>query len=220
MNNEPIPIICSSAGKKATTSKDAPDAACRKMGDPWCERPSTEGYSHGQPVSDIRGLQGGGSHTKGHKTVSPSKQPSQSTTPQVLVVSSTTSYYCEGMLADRPTKILLDIGSALTLVRMDHWNDPYALSIPVTPTKQRLVGVDGNPLRVQGTAVVCITRAQEEFTTKVTIVDDISAEAILRMDFLATEDCCIDVGRRVLSIQSQELQLELCSPSMVCHKCQ
>lgn len=49
----------------------------------------------------------------------------------------------------------------------------------MTPTKQHLVGVDGNPLRMQGTAVVCITLAGKKFTTKVTTLDGISAEAIL-----------------------------------------
>lgn len=36
-----------------------------------------------------------------------------------------------------------------------------------------------------------------------------TAEAILGMDFLAAEDCAIDVGQRPLSIRSQQLQLEL-----------
>ena len=66
-------------------------------------------------------------------------------------------------------------------------------------------------LWVQGTAAVCITLAGKKFTTKVTIIDDISAEAILEMGFLAAEDCCLDLELRVLSIWSQELQLELCS---------
>ena len=74
-------------------------------------------------------------HTpKGIGLISPGEQPSQSTTLQVMVVSPTASYYLDGMLADRPTKILLDSGSALTLVRTNHWNHPQALPIPVTPT--------------------------------------------------------------------------------------
>ena len=121
------------------------------------------------------------------------------------------------MLADRPTKILLVTGSALTLVRTDHWNHPSALPIPVTTTQQRLVGVDGNSLQVQGTGVICITLAGKKFTIKDTVVDDISAEAILGMDVLAIEYCCIDVGRRILSIRSQELQLELCNKTELEH---
>lgn len=42
-----------------------------------------------------------------------------------------------------------------------------------------------------------------------TVVGDMTAEAILGMDFLAAEDCAIDVGQRPLSIRSQQLQLEL-----------
>ena len=149
-------------------------------------------------------------HTlQGANPASLSEQPSPNTNPQVLLVSPSVSYYLEGRLAGRPTKILVDTGSALTLVRTDHWNLFNASPAELMPAQQQLVGVDGNPLRVRGTAIACISLGGKNFTVTVTIVDDMTAEAILGMDFLAAEDCAIDVGRRTLSIRSQQLQLEL-----------
>lgn len=69
------------------------------------------------------GAVGVGGHTP-HGTVpaSPSRQPSQDTNRQVLVVSPAVSYNLEGTLAGRPTRILVDTGSTLTLVHTDHWD--------------------------------------------------------------------------------------------------
>ena len=110
----------------------------------------------------------------------------------------------------------MDTGSTLTLVHTNHWNHPHVLPIPVTPTKQRLVGVDGNPLCVQGIAVVCITLVGKKFTTKVTIVDYNSVKAILGMDFLAAEDCCIDVVARPNLCSKTEPEHGMSNASTMC----
>ena len=119
------------------------------------------------------------------------------------------SYFLKGQLAGRPARILVDTGSALTLVRTDQWQHLDALTPPLAEGQPRLVGVDGNPLSLRGTACTTISLGGKDFPIEVTVVDDITADVILGIDFLAAEDCLIDVGRKILSIRSQQIDLEL-----------
>ena len=135
--------------------------------------------------------------------------PTRDTAPQVMVVSPLSSYYLKGQLAGQHSKILLDTGSALTLVRTDQWKHQDALTQPSAEKQLRLVGVDGNPLSLRGTARTHLKLGGKAFPIEVTVVDNITADVILGMDFLAAEDCVIDVGRKTLSIRSQQITLEL-----------
>ena len=126
-----------------------------------------------------------------------------------MVVSPLSSYYVKGQLAGQHSKILLDTGSALTLVRTDQWKHQDALTQPSTEKQLRLVGVDGNPLSLRGTAHTYLKLGGKAFPIEVTVVDNITADVILGMDFLVAEDCVIDVCRKTLSIRSQQITLEL-----------
>ena len=135
--------------------------------------------------------------------------PTGDATPQVMVVSPLASYFLNGQLAGRPARILVDTGSALTLVRTQQWQRLDALTPPLVEGQPRLVGVDSHPLSLQGTAYTTISLGGKDFPIEVTVVDDITADVILGMDFLAAEDCLVDVGRKILSIRSQQIDLEL-----------
>lgn len=58
---------------------------------------------------------------------------------EVLVVSPTSSYYVEGRVGNHPAQVLIDTGSALTLVRTDHWNRTVMAAQQLQPVDQRLV---------------------------------------------------------------------------------
>ena len=105
------------------------------------------------------------------------------TAPQVMIVSPPLSYYLKGQLASRHSKILVDTGSALTLVRTDQWEHLDALTQPSAERQLCLVGVDGNPLSLRGTARTHLKLGGKSFPIGVTVVDNITADIILGMDF-------------------------------------
>ena len=59
----------------------------------------------------------------------------------------------------------------------------------------RLVGVDGIPIKVRGTVSTKVYLEGLVFNQKFIIADGIIAEAILSMDFLEANKCVLDLGR-------------------------
>ena len=110
-----------------------------------------------------------------------------------MIVSSLSSfYYLKGQLADQHNKIVVDTGLALTLFRTEHWEHLDALTS--AEIQLHLVGVDGNLLSLSGTARTHLKLGRKAFPIEVTVIDNITADVILSMDFLVAEGCLIDVG--------------------------
>ena len=74
----------------------------------------------------------------------------------------------------------------------------------------RLVGVNGSPLHVQGIVLVHLTLSKNVvFEYKFLVVEGMTAEAILGLDFLETFKCMIDSGDRKISFPNEKLVLPL-----------
>ena len=67
---------------------------------------------------------------------------------------------------------------------------------PLTDTE--LVGANGAPIEVNGSAFVTLTIAQVSCSVRVVIVERLTTEAILGMDFLMANNCTIQVGKKLL----------------------
>ena len=116
-------------------------------------------------------------HTlRGQDTSNSTHLPTRNTASQVMVVTSLSSYYLKGQLAGQHSKILLDTCSALILVRTDQWKHQDALTQPSAEKQLRLVGVDGNPLSLCGTACTHLKLGGKAFPIEVTVVDNITAD--------------------------------------------
>ena len=69
---------------------------------------------------------------RGKDAANPTHMPCYTdATPQVIVVSPLSLYFLKGQLADRPVRILVNSGSALTLVQTDLWQHLDVLTPPL-----------------------------------------------------------------------------------------
>ena len=66
-------------------------------------------------------------------------------------------------------------------------------------TGQRLVGVKGTPLQVCGTAQVELKLGEETFQSRVVVVDGLTADVILGLDFLEAHSCTVDIVKKNLA---------------------
>ena len=123
-------------------------------------------------------------HVAGHTLECRTQANQTDHSQQVLVVSPASSYYVEGRVGNHPAQVLIDTGAALTLVRTTYWNHIPKPTQQLQPARQCLVGVDGTPLATRGTATVEVVLGGQSFLVPVTVVDDITADIILGIDFL------------------------------------
>lgn len=112
----------------------------------------------------------------------------------------------------KPKELLLDTGSALTLIRLDTWVQCSRESDQLEQwTGHRLVGVDGTPLKVAGLCEVEITLACATFTHTVLVVDSLLSEGILGLDFLQQNECSLDLakGKSTLFVGPNKVTVQL-----------
>lgn len=63
---------------------------------------------------------------------------------------------------------------------------------------QWLVGVKGTPLQVCSIVQVELRLGEETFQPKVVVVDGLTANVILGLDFLEVHSCTVDIGKKTL----------------------
>ena len=69
------------------------------------------------------------------------------------------------------------------------------------------MGVDGVPIKVQGSATVCLTIAGVEFEHEFIIADQITVDAILGLDFLEAKSCTLDLAKGEMSVSGNTVIL-------------
>ena len=91
----------------------------------------------------------------------------------------------------------------MTLVQSNVTNQLKPLGTVLRPCAgNKLVRVNGSNLHIQGSANVTITLMNRTFECTTVIVDDITVDAILGLDFLETILCSLVVGERLLHTPS------------------
>ena len=71
----------------------------------------------------------------------------------------------------------------------------------------QLVGVTGNPLTARGAATLSLVIGKDTFHTPVPIVDDLTEDGIIGIDFLQTEHCTLNFQAQSLHFPDQHLRL-------------
>ena len=98
---------------------------------------------------------------------------------------------------------LLDTGSPVSLLNGSVWEKIKSPGSILHPwTGSALIGVGGQHLQIQGTAEMQVQVSGQSFPIRVLIVDNLSTEAILGLDFMAVNQCSLAVGGRLLHIPS------------------
>ncbi len=109
--------------------------------------------------------------------------------------------------------LILDTGAAVTLLRRDVWERTATAKAgwgTLTPwTGPRLVGVNGTALQVSGCKKVQLRIADNAYEALVIVVDTMTAEGILRLDFLQQNRCTIDLAEKILHLADRRASLPL-----------
>ena len=161
------------------------------------KRPPIQGMSKAEPgkrqppssQSQVTGGKGG----LAHKEIS------------IFPVNAATAFRVTGSVGGISVTFLLDTGSAVTLVRRDLW-DQIGSGATLRPCEHRLVGVDGSPLKIHGSAHPI---GGVDFVTTVIVGDSLTTEAILGLDFLQEHRCTVDIGSKQLRVSGHKLVIPL-----------
>ena len=60
------------------------------------------------------------------------------------------------------------------------------------------MGANGTPIDVLGSATVMLTVVETAFPARVVIVKQLTTETMLGVDFLAENECTVQVGKKIL----------------------
>ena len=118
------------------------------------------------------------------------------------------AYQLEGTVNQTPTSFVLDTGAAVTLLRLDHWNQTETTQLKPWDGAN-LISANGSPITVHGTVTVVLNFAGVNFPTQVVVVDGLTAGAILGLDFLEAHECTIHIEKKLLMLLKHNLSLPL-----------
>ena len=91
-------------------------------------------------------------------------------------------------------ELLVDTGSAVSILSLNMWN--RCIHRDLEPwTGQRLVGVDGTPLQVEGCGKIKLKFGQTVFDHH---IDSLTSEGILGLDFLQRHKCVVNLEEGIL----------------------
>ena len=137
-----------------------------------------------------------------------------------LVIRKTISAICTGGYRVEASvngvivQFLVDSGASVTLIRKDVWERVNAFRPPaLSPwTGPNLVGVDGSPLAVCGQTKISLTLKERNFETEVLVVNSLTTEAILGLNFLQQSNALIDLAKKQLLFKGHSVSVSLQSP--------
>lgn len=113
--------------------------------------------------------------------------------------------------------LLVDTGAAVTLIRKETWDRiPRADREPprLTPcTTLGLVGADGSPLQPFGSALVMLTLGGTTMPVEAVVVDSLTSEKILGLDFLRQQKAMVDLVSEQITLHKQDLSIPLHMPA-------
>ena len=133
----------------------------------------------------------------------PNKVPIELLTTAYTINCTFSPYSICGDIQKTPVNFLLDTGSPVSLLNGSVWEKIKSPGSVLHPwTGSALIGVGGQHLQIQGTAEVQVQVAGQPFPIRMLIVDNLSTEAILGLDFMEANQCSLAVGERLLHIPS------------------
>ena len=111
--------------------------------------------------------------------------------PQTFTINNVQSYLLSCSVDRTPVSFLIDTGAGVSLLSKEVWgrlNQTEEMLRPVV--SQRIVGVDGIPIKIEGSVSVPVTIGNATFNHDFIVANEITTEAILGLDFLEAKSVC------------------------------
>ena len=90
---------------------------------------------------------------------------------------------------------LVNAGVAVSLVSSEVWDRIKPSPTPrMNPVCLRLVGVDGAPLQIHGSVAVELEISEKTSKQDLIVVNALTSEGILGLNFLEANNCVLDLG--------------------------
>ena len=110
--------------------------------------------------------------------------PVELNTPPTFSINNVSSYLLSCRIYNSPVSFLVDTGAGVSLLSKPVWDKIKPTKAGLNPiVTHRLVGVDGVPIKVDGTVSVPITIEGVTLQHDFIVAEQITAEAILGLDF-------------------------------------
>jgi len=120
-----------------------------------------------------------------------------------ITINSVSSYFLSVCVAGMDVSCLVDTGAGVSLLNGNVLDKIDQTNIIMEPVCQKLIGVDGIPLKVRGASTFHLIIAGLEFKHMLIIADNITTDAILCLDFLDSHQCVLDFGQRKLCVNNK-----------------
>ena len=130
-------------------------------------------------------------------------------------VSPTSGFRLSGVVNGISISLLVDTGAAVTLLRLDTWEqvaakDPVALELwPAV----RLLSAGGVPLTVHGCARITLGLGAESFQVEVVVASPLTLQAILGLNFLLQQQATINLASKTLHLAEKGCNIPLQDPA-------
>ena len=133
--------------------------------------------------------------------------------PDVIVSSmspvATKGQTVEAQINGMMSSLLIDTGSAITLIGEDLWRKCKHDHEELEQWTKQLVSVDGSHVKVLGSCKVRILLGDQTFVHTALVVDHLTSEGILGVDFLQKNKCLVDLGTNILRIAGHSINIPL-----------
>ena len=107
------------------------------------------------------------------------------------------------------SSFLVDTGSAITLIGQELWEKCKYDQDVMEPWLKQLVSVDGSPVSVFGSCQVRILIGGSTFCYTAVVVDTLTLEGILWVDFLQGNKCLVDLCENTVKIPKHSISIPL-----------
>ena len=120
--------------------------------------------------------------------------------------SDSASIYVPGWVGNVAIDMLLDTGSAVTLIhkrlldRVDKGKRMYE-------AKERVISANGQPLQILGTCQVRIRLGGINTYHNVLVANDITQDCLIGVDFLAKNNCLIDFESGLVKAGNRDVSM-------------
>ena len=112
-------------------------------------------------------------------------------------------------LFGHPFSFLIDTGAAVSLIHLNTWKRCASSDILLQPSPRQLVSVTGAPLQVLGTARVALHIQNTPLECDLLVVDGLTTDGILGLDFLRRHQCVIDFQLKTLNFTGTPISIPL-----------
>ena len=101
----------------------------------------------------------------------------------------------------------------MSLISSELWDRIKPSNSPkLNHASMRLVGVDGSPMRVQGSVMVNLQLLGQSFQQEVIVADALTSEGTLGLNFLEAHECVLDLGHGEL--RTRTIKIPLCAHTL------